>query len=108
MEKKKDKLDQILDKLEWQGKKLEEHDGGFNRIEDSLKAQAAEFIIVYQKIDKLDDKIDDKFNNVLVGVDKVMGELEKAREDRITAKSKDDDQDERLDKIELVVGIKSA
>ncbi|OGC06846.1 hypothetical protein A2526_05415 [candidate division WOR-1 bacterium RIFOXYD2_FULL_36_8] len=33
----------------------------------------------------------------LTMLDKIMGELERAREDRIFAKAKDDDQDNRLD-----------
>ena len=39
-------------------------------------------------------------NKVVTRLDKVMGELEKTREDRIFAKGKDDEQDRRLDGLE--------
>ena len=39
-------------------------------------------------------------NKMMTRFDRVMGELEKAREDRIFAKAKDDEQDRRLDKLE--------
>lgn len=41
---------------------------------------------------------------VRTGFDKVMGELEKVREDRLLAKAEDDRQNMRLDKLEAKVG----
>jgi chromosome segregation ATPase len=136
LEQHDEKFNKVFNKLEEQGKKLEEHDDKFDRIfgkleehdkkfdgidkrfdgvdkrfdgiDNVLKAQATEFIQIHQKFEKMDTKIDNKFGQVLTGLDKVMGELEKAREDRVTAKSKDDDQDRRLNNLEFAVGIKSA
>jgi hypothetical protein len=48
-------------------------------------------------LNKLEDKMMTRF-------DKVIGELEKAREDRVFAKAKDDEQDRRLDRLEAKVG----
>ncbi|MBI5699248.1 hypothetical protein HZC35_02920 [Candidatus Saganbacteria bacterium] len=42
---------------------------------------------------------------VITRLDRVMGELEKAREDRVLAKAKDDEQDGRLDRLEAKVGV---
>ncbi|MFA4905877.1 MAG: hypothetical protein WC645_05180 [Candidatus Margulisiibacteriota bacterium] len=41
---------------------------------------------------------------VITRLDRVMGELEKGREDRVLAKAKDDEQDGRLDRLEAKVG----
>jgi hypothetical protein len=71
-EKKSDKLDRILNKLEEHDKKFEEMGGRF----------------------------DGKFNDVLTGQDKIIKELETAREDRTFAIGKDRDQDRRLDGLE--------
>ncbi|OGB90188.1 hypothetical protein A2625_04315 [candidate division WOR-1 bacterium RIFCSPHIGHO2_01_FULL_53_15] len=67
-EKKKDKVYQILNKLE-------EHDKNF-------------------------DEMRMKFNDVLTGQDKIIKELETAREDRTFAIGKDREQDRRLDGLE--------
>ena len=40
-------------------------------------------------------------NEIITRLDKIVGELEKAREDRVFAKAKDDEQDRRLDGVEL-------
>ena len=105
--KKENKLDQILCKLD-------EHDDKFGQIFNKLNghdqafAKIADKLIEHdQRFDQMNVKIDVKFNDVLGGLDKVMGELEDAREDRVLAKGKDKDQDQRLDKIEIAVGIKS-
>jgi hypothetical protein len=42
---------------------------------------------------------------VMSGFDKVMGELEKAREDRFFAKAKDDSQDKRLEVVEARLAV---
>lgn len=42
-------------------------------------------------------------DEVLTRLDKIMGELEKAREDRIFAKAKDDEQDKKIDSLDLRV-----
>lgn len=52
------------------------------------------------KFDLMNEKIDGKFDQVLTGLDKIVGELEKAREDRVFAKGKDDEQDRRLGSLE--------
>lgn len=64
---------------------------------------------------ELNDKfgsLNDKFSEVLAGQDKIIKELETAREDRTLAVGKDRDQDRRLDvvegrvaKIEQKVGV---
>jgi len=46
------------------------------------------------------EEIRSKFSDVLNGQDKIMKELEKAREDRIFAVAKDRKQDERLEGLE--------
>ena len=48
----------------------------------------------------LEKKFDVRFDNVTTMLDKIMGELEKAREDRIFAKAKDDEQDQKICVIE--------
>ena len=56
-----------------------------------------------ERLDQILSKLaehDRKFDEVLTGLDKVMGELEKAREDRVFAKAKDDEQDRRLGGLE--------
>ena len=42
---------------------------------------------------------------VITRLDRVMGEIEKVREDRVFAKAKDDEQDGRLDRLEAKVGV---
>jgi hypothetical protein len=62
--------------------------------------------ITNKDIDKLKevfatkDDLKDLKNDMLGGLDKVMGELEKAREDRIFAIGKDREQDQRIDHLE--------
>ncbi|MBN3033879.1 MAG: hypothetical protein JW873_07280 [Candidatus Saganbacteria bacterium] len=46
------------------------------------------------------EEIKDKFDRVLTGQDKIMKELEKAREDRVFAVGKDREQDGRLDELD--------
>jgi len=76
MAKQKGKLDRILDKLFEHDKKFEEG-----------KCELGSFR-----------------NEVLTGLDKVMGELEIAREDRQIAKAKDDEIERRQEKVEAKVG----
>lgn len=57
-----------------------------------------------EQIDRKFEEMNKKFDKVLIGQDKIMGELEKAREDRIFAKAKDDEQDSRLLHLEAKVG----
>ena len=96
-EKKKDKSDQILSKLEehdrkFEGiaKKLEEHDRRFGEL--NLKFD--------RKTSDLENKFGQKFNDLLTGQDKIIKELESAREDRVLAIGKDREQDRRLDGLE--------
>lgn len=71
---------------------------------DDLKQELSGFVTkvdlmgVRKDMKSLEDKMMTRF-------DKVIGELEKAREDRIFAKAKDDEQDKRLDRLEVKVGI---
>jgi hypothetical protein len=44
-------------------------------------------------------------DRVVTRLDKIIREQEKAREDRVFAKAKDDKQDQRLDRLEAKVGI---
>lgn len=46
------------------------------------------------------DDLADLKNDVVTRLDKVMGELEKAREDRVFARGKDKEQDRRLEDLE--------
>ena len=62
-------------------------------------------------LDKVSGDISSLRNDVVTKLDRVMGELEKAREDRVFAKAKDDEQDQRLvslegrmQKVEVKVG----
>ncbi|MFH1577380.1 MAG: hypothetical protein ABID35_07535 [Candidatus Margulisiibacteriota bacterium] len=87
--------------------RFDEQDKRFDKVENSLNAQASKLLEHDKKFDQLDAKMDDKFGQVLGGLDKVMGELEKARDDRVLAKAKDAEQDRRLDRVEAVVGIKN-
>jgi len=72
VEKKKEKLDQIINKLL-------EHDRKFEEIESKSAKRHDEIIIT---------------------LDKLMKEKEIAREDRLFAKAKDDEQDQRLVSLE--------
>jgi len=45
-------------------------------------------------------EIKDKFDQILKGQDKIIGDLEKAREDRVFAVGKDREQDGRLDELD--------
>jgi len=92
-EKKKGKLDQILDKLSEQDKRFDAHDNSFKKIADKLLEHDGKF-------ETMDAKIDDKFDKVLTGLDKIMGEMEKSRQDRVLAKGKDDEQDRRIGGLE--------
>ena len=104
-DKKKGKLDQILSKLEEHDRRFDNHDKRFDKIESSLSKQATKFLEVDDKLGRIDAKIDSKFNQVLTGQDKVMGELERAREDRKLAKKKDDEQDQQLDGLDKRVKV---
>jgi uncharacterized coiled-coil DUF342 family protein len=77
-EKKKEKLDQILNKLQEHDLRFDEFDRKFVAKEDLASLRA----------------------DVVTRLDKVMGELEKAREDRVLAKAKDDKQDQRIGSLE--------
>ena len=48
----------------------------------------------------LESKVDAGFDRILTGQDKIIRELEKAREDRIFAFAKDKEQDSRLDNLD--------
>src|SRR3989339_926726 len=62
-----------------------------------------EFKELESKVDKLERKVDAGFDRLLTGQDKLMCELEKAREDRIFAFAKDREQDSRLDNMDVRV-----
>jgi septation ring formation regulator EzrA len=106
-EKKKRKQDLILNKLE-------EYDKRFDTIDRRFGEHDKRFDIIDRKFgeyDKRFDTIDRRFNEVTNTLDKIVGELEKAREDRVFAKAKDDELgrkiehvEQRLDKVELKVG----
>jgi len=92
-EKKKNKLDLILDKLTAHDKKFAAQDQKFDNIIGKL-------IKNDEKFDELDNKITTKFSDVLGGLDRVMGELETARQERVFAKAEDDRQNLRLNDLE--------
>lgn len=112
--KKKGKLDQILDKLTEHDEKFkgidarfDQQDKKFDKMADKLLEHdeifgniAGRFDQVDRRFDEMDDKLGGFRNEILTGLDKVMGELEKAREDRELAKEKDDELERRLEKVE--------
>jgi hypothetical protein len=77
-EKKKEKLDQILNKLQEHDLRFDEFDRKFVAKEDLASLRA----------------------DVVTRLDKVIGEQEKAREDRVFAKAKDDEQDQKIGNLE--------
>jgi erythromycin esterase-like protein len=101
--KKKDKSDQIL-------KKLEVHDKNFKVITNKLEEHDRKFIEHDKKLDVITKKLEEhdqmfgefrnKFSDILTGQDKIIKELETAREDRVFAIAKDKDQDRRLNGLE--------
>jgi erythromycin esterase-like protein len=103
MEKKKDKSDQILIKLG-------EHDKKFEGITKKLEQHDRKFIEHDKKLDVITKKLEEhdqmfgefrnKFSDILTGQDKIIKELETAREDRVFAIAKDREQDRRLDGLE--------
>jgi phage-related minor tail protein len=99
-EKKKSKIDQVLDVLK-------EHGEILNRHSAALLNQTNKLLEHDRKFEETNENINRKFDQVLNGQDKIIGELEKAREDRKLAKKKDDEQDretnglkDRVKKIE--------
>ena len=95
-EKKKDKSDQIL-------KKLEDHDRKFDLIDKKFDVIDKRFDMVEKKLgehDRTFGEFRNKFSDILTGQDKIIKELEIAREDRVLAIGKDREQDRRLDGLE--------
>ena len=97
---KQDKLNKILDKLTQHDEKFNKIDKRFDKIEDGLNEQAKRFLGLDDKFGEIKAEINNKFDKVLTGQDKIMGELERAREDRKLTKKKDDEQDQRLRVLE--------
>jgi hypothetical protein len=111
--KKKNKLDLILAKLTEHDRRFDEHDRRFDEHDrrfdnQDLKFEGIEKILYDHKhrSDKIEEKLDRKFDEVMTSLDKISGELEKTREDRVFAKAKDDEFDRcirdlnlRLDKL---------
>ena len=93
-EKKKSKLDQILNKID----SLEK---GQQEIKQALENQSLRLLNQDLKFEEMDRKIDRKFDEVLTGQDKIVKELEIARNDRTIAKKNDDDQDIKLGSLEI-------
>ncbi|MDD5593455.1 MAG: hypothetical protein PHG97_01770 [Candidatus Margulisbacteria bacterium] len=56
-------------------------------------------------IEKIDDSAKEVKREILGGLDKVMGELAKIRDEQTCARGKDREQDHRLDKLEAKVGV---
>jgi len=103
-EKKSEKLDRIL-------KKLDEHDKKFDEIGGRFEAIGGKFEAMEGRFEAMEGRFDGKFNDVLTGQDKIIKELEAAREDRTFAIGKDREQDrrlngleERVQKVEVKVG----
>lgn len=92
-EKKKDKSDQILIKLGEHDRKFIEHDKKFDAITKKLEEHDKRF-------NEIENKFDKKFSDLLSGQDKIIKELEIAREDRVLAIGKDREQDRRIDSLE--------
>ena len=98
VEKKEDKLDKIIIKLNEHDEKLSEHDIKFDKIFDKLTEHDKRF-------DKMEQKMNEKFGEMSTGLDKIINELEKAREDRVFARAKDRDQDRMIEDIDKRVKV---
>ena len=96
-EKKKSKIDQVLDVLK-------EHGEILNRHSAALLNQTNKLLEHDRRFDESDGKLAGFRNEVLNGLDKIMGELEKAREDRVTATGKDREQDQEINDLKQRVG----
>jgi tetrahydromethanopterin S-methyltransferase subunit G len=57
-----------------------------------------------RRFDRVEQKIDSLRGEVMTGMDRIVGELEKVREDRAFALAKDREQSRRLDTLEAKVG----
>jgi chromosome segregation ATPase len=109
-EKKKDKSDQIISKLNTHDKqfvvitkKQEEHDKQFAVITKKLEEHDRRFEAINVRLGEHDRRFDEfgkKFDELLTGQDKIITELEKAREDRVFSIAKDREQDRRLESLE--------
>ena len=102
-EKKKDKSDQILIKLGEHDRKFIEHDKKFDAITKKLEQHDKQFEGITGKLeehDRIFGEFRNKFSDILTGQDKIIKELEIAREDRVLAIGKDREQDRRLDGLE--------
>jgi len=85
----------------------EDMDARFKEVQSVLNKQAAAILNQTNKLlehdgkfDEMNEKIDRKFDLVLTGQDKIIKELEKAREDRTLAIGKDKEQDRRIESLE--------
>jgi len=69
---------------------------------EDLSSVKGEIFSIKEELKKFATKEDLKQfrNEVVNGLDKVMGELEKVREDRVFAKAKDDEQDKKFSGLE--------
>ena len=73
-------------------------------ITDKDIKKLSEVFATKDDLNQLKEEFGGKFDLVLAGQDKIMGEFEKAREDRVFAVGKDREQDRRLDGLEGRVG----
>jgi hypothetical protein len=106
-EKKKSKLDQVLEKIGSLEKGQQALVTDVGSIKTILGNHGLQFLKQDRKLEEMDSKIGRKFDEVLIGQDKIVKVLEIARNDRKLAKKKDDEQDretnglkDRVKKIE--------
>lgn len=106
------KLDQILEKvtgLEADVGTLKTDVGTLKTDMSSVKAalgkQSLKLLDQDLKFEAMNKKIDQKFDEVLTGQDKIIDELEKSREDRNLAKKKDDNQDREIDGLQKRIKV---
>jgi len=69
-------------------------------LEGFAKKADLEGFATKKELKALESKVDAGFDRILTGQDKIIQELEKAREDRIFAFAKDKEQDSRLDNLD--------
>ena len=108
------KIDRVLDKLSEHDKRfdqitqrLDKHDENFRQINGKLDQHDDNFKQIAKTLDQhglkfgaIEQTITVKFDQVLTGLDKISGELEKVREDQLFAQTKDGEFDKRLKVLE--------
>jgi phage shock protein A len=83
------------------GKKLEGH---ISQIEGHVSQIGGHVSQIEGRVSQIEGQISQLKDIMLTRFDRIISEQDKAREDRVFAKAKDDEQDRRLDRLEAKVG----